>query len=92
MNVSHNPAASQFEISTDAGRALLRYAARGDSMDLLHTEVPAAHEGKGVGSALVKAALEHARAEKLRVIPSCPFVSAYLRRHPEYGSLVAADP
>jgi len=57
-------------------------------MDLLHTEVPPEHEGQGYGGALAKAALDYARAEKLRVIPTCPFVRAYVKRHPEYAALV----
>lgn len=53
-----------------------------------HTEVPSSLEGRGVGSRLVKAALDHVRAAGAGVIPSCPFVAAYLRRHPEEADLV----
>ena len=90
LSVSHNPAAGQFEIRTEHGTALLRYAQRGAELDLIHTEVPEALEGKGYGAALAKAALEYAAAEDVKVISSCPFVSSYLRRHPEYAGLVAA--
>lgn len=90
FNVSHNPAAGQFEIRTESGTALLRYAHRGADLDLIHTEVPDTLEGRGYGAALAKAALEYARAEKLKVIPSCPFVSTYIKRHPEHAELVAA--
>jgi uncharacterized protein len=89
-SVSHNPAAGQFEIRTEHGTALLRYAHRGAELDLIHTEVPEALEGKGYGAALAKAALEYAAAEDMKVIPSCPFVSTYIRRHPEHAGLVAA--
>jgi uncharacterized protein len=88
-NVSHNPAAGQFEIRTESGTALLRYAHRGPDLDLLHTEVPAPLEGEGYGGALAKAALDFAQAERMKVIPSCPFVTSYIERHPEYAGLVA---
>jgi uncharacterized protein len=55
---------------------------------LSHTEVPRAIEGRGVGSALVRAALAHVRAEGALVLPTCSFVLAYLRRHPEDADLV----
>lgn len=89
--VTNNTAAGQFEIRTAAGTSLLKYVPTGDRLDLVHTEVPVADQGKGLGDALVKAALEHARAEQLLVVPSCPFVHAYLRKHPEFKDLVAAS-
>jgi predicted GNAT family acetyltransferase len=88
-SVAHNPAAGQFEIRTEHGTALLRYAHEGPSLDMLHTEVPGTLEGKGYGGALAKAALDYAKDAGLKVIPSCPFVSTYIRRHPEYQPLVA---
>jgi predicted GNAT family acetyltransferase len=88
--VTHHAAASQFEIHTDAGNALLRYSIEGATLDLLHTEVPASLEGGGYGSALVRAALAYARLNSLTVIPTCPFVGAYMKRHPEYDDLRAA--
>jgi predicted GNAT family acetyltransferase len=48
--------------------------------------VPPASRGRGLGEALVKAALEAARQEGVRVVPVCPFVRAYLQRHPQGGS------
>jgi predicted GNAT family acetyltransferase len=86
--VVHNPAAGQFEIRTDAGVAVLKYVQRGDALDLMHTRVPSELEGRGYGAALARAALDYARAQGLKIIPTCPFVSAYLRRHREYGDLV----
>ena len=56
---------------------------------LTHTEVPEEYEGKGIGGALVKGALEIVRGEGLKIMPVCQFVSVYLRRHPEYQELVA---
>jgi predicted GNAT family acetyltransferase len=87
--VVHNAAAGQFEIRSDTGgAAVLTYVQRGDTLDLMHTRVPGELEGQGYGGALAKAALDYARAQGLKVIPTCPFVSAYLRRHEEYADLV----
>jgi predicted GNAT family acetyltransferase len=89
-SVSHNPAAGQFEIRTEAGTALLRYVHSGADLDLIHTEVPDALEGKGIGSALAEAALKYAGDQRMKVIPSCPFVASYIQQHPEHAALVAA--
>ena len=88
VSVSHNPTAGQFEIRTEQGMAFLRYAHDGPSLDLLHTEVPAELEGHGYGAALAKAALDYAKDEGLGIIPTCPFITAYLRRHPKYATLI----
>ncbi len=59
---------------------------------LVHTEVAPTEEGQGTGSRLVRDALDDIRARGLRVAPVCPFVAAYLRRHPEQRDLVLRDP
>lgn len=87
--VTHDPAAGRFEIATDAGPAVLTYFPRGDVLEIVHTEVPEAAEGRGFASALARAALDHARSSGKQVIPSCPYVAAYIRRHPAYADLVA---
>jgi predicted GNAT family acetyltransferase len=89
-DVTHNAGAGQFEARTEHGVAVLKYARRGDVLDLAHTTVPQEAEGQGVGSALAQAALEHARREHVKVIPSCPFVASYVKSHQEYADLVAA--
>ena len=88
-NVTHNAAAGQFEARTEHGLALLKYTNHGDVMDLAHTTVPQEAEGQGYGAALAKAALDHARREGVKVIPSCPFVASYVKRHRDYADLVA---
>jgi hypothetical protein len=88
-NVINNVAAGQFEIHTDSGMALLRYVLKADRIDLVHTEVPPQFQGKGFGEALVRAALDYARREKLKVVPTCPFVRRFLTKHQEYAELVA---
>jgi uncharacterized protein len=88
-DVTHNAAAGRFEARTEHGLAQLQYAVRGDVLDLAHTTVPAEAEGRGVGAALAKAALDHARREGVKVIPSCPFVATYVKRNKQYADLVA---
>jgi len=88
--ISHDPAAGRFEIRTEQGTALLAYKHRGADLDLIHTEVPHALEGRGYAAALAAAALDYARREGVHVIPSCPYVKAYLERHPQQADLVSA--
>lgn len=79
-----------FELALEGGqKAFVEYEEAGEGvLALTHTEVPEEFEGKGVGGALVKGVLEIVRGEGLKVVPTCQFVSAYLRRHPEYQELV----
>jgi predicted GNAT family acetyltransferase len=87
--VSHDPARGRFEIRTDAGTGMLTYLRRDDVLEMVHTEVPDASEGQGYGARLAEAALDFARREGAKVIPSCPFVAAYIQRHPRFADLVA---
>lgn len=68
---------------------VIPYQAEPGRLTLIHTEVEPAFEGKGVGSRLVAGALEDIRRRGLSLVPVCPFVQAYLRRHPEQADLVA---
>ena len=88
-DVRHNEAASRFELVTDEGLARLDYVREGDQIVYTHTEVPEAMEGGGIGSALARAALDHARDEGLAVVAQYPFVARYIERHKEYRDLVA---
>jgi predicted GNAT family acetyltransferase len=88
--VSHDPAACRFEIRTEAGVALLAYLQRGVALEITHTEVPEQAEGRGYAAALAQAALDFARRERKRVIPSCPYVAAYIARNPGYADLVTS--
>lgn len=87
LNVVRNDAENRFEIREGKQLAQLAYDITGNEIALVHTEVPPELEGDGYGSALAKAALEYARAQHLHVVPSCPFVAGYIRRHPEYADL-----
>ena len=88
--VRNNSQECRFELDLEGGRtAYVEYEEAGEGvLALTHTEVPAEFEGKGIGGALVKGALEIVRGEGLKIVPACQFVSAYLRRHPEYQELV----
>jgi uncharacterized protein len=80
--VTDNRDALRFELVQDGHIAFLTYERRPDALVLVHTEVPPALRGNNLGAVLVKAALDNARAEGLRIVPHCPFARAYLRKHP----------
>ena len=87
--VINNPEKNRFEISHGSQLSKLEYRMKDDEfIDLVHTEVPEDLTGQGIGSSLVTAALEHARDNDLKAIPSCPFVASYVNRHPEWQDIV----
>lgn len=86
--VIDNADQSRFELAVDGQTAVLQYMERNGALYLTHTEVPPELEGQGIGSRIVKHALEQAKSRGQKVAPWCPFVRAYIDRHPEYRSLV----
>ena len=86
--VEHNPAASRFETRHGGALSVCDYRRSGSTLTLFHTEVPPALQRHGIAAALVQATLEWARAEGLRVRPSCSYVAGYIRRYPGFQSLV----
>jgi len=80
-----------FEIRIGEHVAVLRAHTRGDSLALIHTEVPPALRRKGLAEALARTGLDYARAQGMKVKPYCPFVASYVARHSQYGDLVDAD-
>ncbi|MGI4749381.1 MAG: GNAT family N-acetyltransferase [Janthinobacterium lividum] len=86
--ISVNDETSQFELNTPEGLALIAYEMEGNTMSILHTEVPEGMEGQGVGSDLAKFALDYAREKQLKVKVYCQFVQVYLKRHPQYQDLI----
>jgi len=89
MKIEHNPAAHRFVARLPEGDGVLVYRmASEDIMEVLSTQVPPSARGRGVGGALVEAALIHARVHELRVIPTCWYVGTWVDRHPEYRELV----
>src|SRR5690242_686066 len=87
--VRDNPEMSRYEARVGDEVGYLEYSRQPYGTTLVHTEVPHALEGHGVAGQLVKFALEEAKRRGERVIPICPYVQAYLKRHPEYASLVS---
>ena len=79
----------RFELPVGDDLAVSYYQEQDGRIVLLHTEVPQQLSGQGVGSRLIKGALEQARARKLKVASRCPFVGAYLGKHPEFNDLIA---
>ena len=71
------------------GLAHVDYRRVGDTLELVHTEVPSALEGRGVAGTLVRTALEHAAGNGLKVLPLCSYVRAYMKRHPDTHPLLA---
>jgi uncharacterized protein len=87
-HVTNNKTNLQFEIEAQGDIASLAYRWYKGDLALMHTHVPNILEGKGAGSSLAKYALEYARANKIKVMVYCPFVSSYLKKHPEYMDVV----
>ena len=78
----------RYETKVDGAVAFVEYRLDADRAVLVHTEVPQALSGRGVGSAIARAVLDDARARGLRVVPECPFIADFMGRHPDYASLV----
>jgi hypothetical protein len=89
--VTHDPGRSRFEYRAGGSVAEIVYRRRGERMVLVHTGVPGALEGRGVGGLLVRAAVGYAAGEGLTVVPACPFARAWLQRHPDVAALVPID-
>jgi predicted GNAT family acetyltransferase len=88
--ITDAPARERYEAHVDDELAgVLKYSIEPGRIALLHTEVLPAHEGRGVGSALVRFALDDARRRELRVIAVCPYVQDYLTRHPQDDIVVS---
>jgi uncharacterized protein len=89
VEVRDNPSESRFEAYVDGQLAgYSAYLLAGGTLTVIHTEVEDAYEGQGVGSAMVRQMLDQLRErEGLRVTASCPFVRAWLRKHPDYRDL-----
>lgn len=89
--VVHDSDGRRFVVATDAGEAVLDYTRAGSVYVFTHTGVPEAMEGQSIGTRLVEAAVEHVRREGATMRPLCPFVAAYVERHPETRDLVRSS-
>ena len=91
QQVSDNQSESRFELWVDGLLAELPYRRNGKRLVLIHTEVPEQLEGRGLGGALVMAAVDRAAHEGLTVVPLCPFARGWLQRHPDVAGRVDID-
>jgi predicted GNAT family acetyltransferase len=91
MNVTHEPDCRRLVVREDGSVAQLVYDDDDDRLYLLHTEVPEALEGQGIGSALVEAAVELARTERRIIVPWCPFARQWIRDNVDSNESVVID-
>jgi hypothetical protein len=89
--VTNNEEAQRFEATADGLRSILTYRRFPDRIVFNHTEVPPPLEGKGLAAKLTRVALDFARANHLRVVPLCPYVSSFIQKHGEYQDLVSSE-
>jgi predicted GNAT family acetyltransferase len=89
IEVRHQPEASRFATVVDGHEGFVEYGEGEGTLTITHTVVPAAIGGRGIAGRLVRAALEHARAAGLKVVPRCSYAADYLDKHPEYADLRA---
>ena len=88
VQVRDNPALHRFEVDLGEAVGVAVYTLMDGKIMFTHTEVPEEHEGKGIGTALIKAGLAAARDRGLQVIPICPFFARYMQRHSETQDLL----
>lgn len=88
MNIVHNEAEKRFDTLIDGQTGYISYKERDDKLVYDHTIVPPQLGGHGVGSALVKQALDYAREHNKKVVPQCSFVASYINKNPEYKDLL----
>ncbi|CAA9259511.1 MAG: hypothetical protein AVDCRST_MAG93-2124 [uncultured Chloroflexia bacterium] len=90
LTIKNNTEAQRFEAELDGERAVTDYYLNNNIIILRHTEVSPALEGRGVARKLVQTALDEAREKGYQVMPLCPYVAGFIRKHPEYQDLVMA--
>jgi predicted GNAT family acetyltransferase len=89
--ITNNEEAQRFEAQLGGLHALLTYRRFPGRIVFNHIEVPPPLESKGLAAKLAHTALDFARANHVRVVPLCPYISAFIRKHGEYDDLVSAD-
>jgi uncharacterized protein len=89
VTVADNLAEARYEVwAGEKLAAFSEYELTSDTIIFVHTEVEPEYEGQGVGGSLARFALDDARRRGLRVRPLCPFIKAWIERHPDYADLV----
>ena len=88
--VKHNEAETRFEADVNGALCVADYTLRDGAMVMTHTFVPVHLRDRGIAEKMVRAALEFAREQRLRVVPECWYVAAFIRRHVEFQPLISA--
>ena len=91
LTLKDNEAESRFEMKFERHDSFIEYEITGDVIALLHIEVDPSLEGRGAGTALVEKTLQVIEDRGLQVLPLCPFVSSYIKRHPDWNRIVAGQ-
>lgn len=91
MEIIHDKAQCRFTTESDGVTAHVAYSVYDGCLDIRHTIVPEAIEGRGIASALVKAAYDYALGEGLKPVATCKYAVRWLERHPEYGGTTSKD-
>lgn len=91
LSVHDDAVGHRFVLTLDGAEAELVYRRNGKRLVLIHTEVPEAWAGRGIGGLLVQAALERARDEDLTIVPLCSYAQAWLERHSDQAGTVTID-
>jgi predicted GNAT family acetyltransferase len=86
--IINNKAHQRYELEVDGHLATEHYRLDGNVITFEHTDVPKELGGKGVGSKLIRGALDSVRADSLKVVPQCPFVKAFIDKNPDYQDLL----
>lgn len=81
----------RFELNVNDSLAFIEYKEKPGKIALIHTEVEPALEGKGAATAVIEKTLDYIEKNNLKLIPICPLVVAYLKRHPEWNRIVEPD-
>ncbi|MTI29676.1 GNAT family N-acetyltransferase [Xanthovirga aplysinae] len=89
FEIIDNKEYGKFEMVVEGKKAFVDYKTGQDKIFLTHTEVPRELEGRRLGSMLVRGVLENIAQTKYKIFPLCPFVAAYMKRHPEWNSYLA---
>ena len=88
-DVRHNPDRSRFETEVEGHECVLDYALEDGVVSMNRVYVPPPLEGRGIAGAITRYALDYSREQRWKVIPNCPYVAAWVKRHPYYQNLVA---
>ena len=91
FQIIKNEGRSRFELQLSGAQAFVDFIEIGKKIVFTHTEVPVGFEGEGIGSLLAQHVIDYARHKKLEVIPLCPFIAAWLRKHPDQQDVLSPD-